>query len=278
MVRTLRQELTGALEAAGTEDAAFDVRCMMEQVCGRDLCLITGISPEEEDRIRSMAARRMTGEPLQYILGEWEFYGLRLFVGEGVLIPRPDTETLVEAALDFCKGRESLCIADLCSGSGCIALALQELLPHAKVHAVETSDRALGYLRKNAAYHGDRIAVHRADVLDARTAEGFSGVDVIVSNPPYLTAEDMQHLQREVQHEPEMALYGASADGLHFYREITRLWKGTLREGGLLAFEVGIGQAEAVRQILEAQGFGSIRILPDLAGVERVVAGICPTP
>ena len=122
---------------------------------------------------------------------------------------------------------------------------------------------------------GDQVAEYHREIGVYAAA---SGVDVIVSNPPYLTAEDMQHLQREVQHEPEMALYGASADGLHFYREITRLWKGTLREGGLLAFEVGIGQAQSVRQILEAQGFGSIRILPDLAGVERVVAGICPTP
>ncbi len=219
-----------------------------------------------------MAARRLTGEPLQYILGEWEFYGMRLFVGEGVLIPRPDTEILVETVLQFCKNRKSLQIVDLCSGSGCIALALEAALPETQVHAVEKSDRALMYLKRNAEYHHSAVRMHHADVLDPSLPACLPKLDVIVSNPPYLTAEEMRTLQREVQHEPDMALAGGD-DGLHFYREITRLWKASLVSGGFLAFEVGDKQAAQVAKILEERQFTKIRIIPDLAGVQRVVVG-----
>ncbi len=276
MVRALHRALTAALEDAGVPDAAFDVQCMMEQATGKSLhhLQLTGsLTADEERNIRSMAQRRMTGEPLQYILGEWEFYGMRLFVGEGVLIPRPDTEALVDAVLAFAKGLESPKIADLCSGSGCIALALRENLPQSQVNAVEKSEHALSYLQKNAAYHHADVRILQADVLDAETAAQFEALDVIVSNPPYLTAEEMQELQREVRHEPELALYGVTADGLHFYREIPRLWGDCLKNGGLLAFEVGDGQADAVQQILEQQQFTDIRIVQDLAGNPRVVMG-----
>ncbi len=276
MVRALHRALTAALEDAGVPDAAFDVQCMLEQVTGTSvhaLMLHGALTAEEEAEIRRMAALRMTGQPLQYILGEWEFYGMRLFVGEGVLIPRPDTEALVDAVLAFAKGLESPQIADLCSGSGCIALALRENLPQAQVTAVEKSEHALSYLQKNAAYHHADVRILQADVLDPDTAAQFEALDVIVSNPPYLTAEEMRSLQREVRHEPELALYGVTEDGLHFYREIPKLWKDSLRNGGLLAFEVGDGQADAVGQILAQRQFTDIRIVQDLAGNPRVVMG-----
>lgn len=273
MVRALHAELVGMLTAAEIPDAAFDARCMIEQATGRRYHDMMPLSDAEIAECRVMAERRITGEPLQYILGEWEFYGLRLFVGEGVLIPRPDTEALVDAVLAFAKGLKSPKIADLCSGSGCIALALRENLPRAQVCAVEKSEHALSYLRKNTAYHQSDVRILHADVLDADTAAQFDGLDVIVSNPPYLTAEEMRELQREVRHEPELALYGITEDGLHFYREIPKLWKDSLRSGGLLAFEVGDGQAEAVRNILEEHQFTDIRIVHDLAGNPRVVLG-----
>ncbi len=271
--RALHAELAGLLTAAEIPDADFDAKCMIEQVTGRKYHDMTPLSDKEAENARAMAERRVAGEPLQYILGEWEFYGLRMFVGEGVLIPRPDTETLVDAVLERFVRTDAPVILDLCSGSGCIALALQANLPQASVHAVEKSDKALAYLRKNNAYHGDKITVRQADVLDAHTAAGFSGVDVIVSNPPYLTAEEMASLQTEVRHEPAMALEGGE-DGLLFYREIPKIWKKSLRPGGMLAFEVGDAQAEDVAAILEENGFADIRILPDLAGISRVVLGI----
>ncbi len=273
--RTLCRTLTEQLETAHIPDAAFDVRCMLEQVCGAafpQVMLLKTLTDAETVSLQQMADRRAGGEPLQYILGEWEFYGLRMFVGEGVLIPRPDTETLVDAVLERFSKTDAPDILDLCSGSGCIALALQDNLPHAHVHAVEKSDQALTYLHKNTVYHGNRVEIHHADVLDARTSAAFPTADVIVSNPPYLTAADMTVLQTEVQHEPAMALEGGE-DGLRFYREITALWKHTLKPGGMLAFEVGMGQAADVAEILKTNGFAQIEIRRDAAGIERVVQG-----
>ncbi len=269
------QKITAELNAAGIPDAAFDARCMLEQVTERPFHLLMqedSLSDDAQSRIQEMAASRRNGQPLQYLLGEWEFYGMRLFVDEGVLIPRPDTETLVDTILECCQKHNAPQIIDLCSGSGCIALALQENLPKAHVRAAEWSEQALAYLRKNAAYHDSNVEIFHADVLDAQWAEQFRELDFVVSNPPYLTPEDMQNLQTEVRHEPQMALLGGD-DGLRFYREITKIWKHSLKNGGMLAFEVGIGQSDAVRKILEEHQFTDIRIIPDLAGIERVVTG-----
>jgi release factor glutamine methyltransferase len=263
------------LSAADIPDAAFDVRCMCEQLSGMPFSrfMLRETPPADfEVSLRDMAERRCAGEPLQYLLGEWEFYGMRLFVGRGVLIPRPDTETLVESVLAHCGGRKSMKIVDLCTGSGCIALALARELPDAEISGVEWSAAALEYALRNALLHGLRVNLLCGDVLEEKTAERFAELDAVVSNPPYLTAEDMLHLQREVHHEPSMALDGGS-DGLHFYRRITPLWKKTLKPGGLLAFEAGRGQAEDVAHILEENGFTDIRTERDLAGVERVIMG-----
>jgi release factor glutamine methyltransferase len=264
-------------QLAGIPDAAFDVRCMFEQVCGKafeQILFAPALTQEQTDALCAMAVRRNAGEPLQYILGEWEFYGMRLFVGEGVLIPRPDTEALADTAIAHGRAYSAPRIADLCSGSGCLALALEANLPHAQVYAVEKSPAAMHYLRKNAAYHQSQLQIMQADVLLPETAQQLQELDIIVSNPPYLTAQEMQELQTEVRHEPELALYGLTADGLHFYREITKLWKSSLRTGGLLAYEVGDGQAQQVAAILQEHGFSDVRILCDLAGNPRVVEGI----
>ncbi len=271
--RELHRKLTQELEDAGIPDAAFDVQCMMEQVTNRSFHRLMheeSIPELAEIELYKLISHRKRREPLQYLLGEWEFYGMRLFVGEGVLIPRPDTEALVDTVLSHAKTLKNPEITDLCSGSGCIALALQEHLPQAKVHAVEKSEAALSYLYKNAEYHKSPVNIHPMDVL---AAVDFPKLDIIVSNPPYLTAEEMRELQAEVRHEPEMALYGITEDGLYFYREITRIWKHFLKSGGMLAYEVGDAQAEDVAGILAAQGFTDIRRIPDLAGNLRVVTG-----
>lgn len=270
----LHAELTAYLEAQHVPDAAFDVRCMIEQVagCAYEKAIVTGIPTEDENPLRNMAQRRAFGEPLQYILGEWEFFGMRLFVGPGVLIPRPDTETLVETVLGWCRGRENPRILDLCTGSGCIALALQRHLPGAEVHAIDLSEAALTYARRNAAYHALEVVFHQGDVLGGEILQDCGKFDVIVSNPPYLTAEEMTQLQQEIRHEPEMAL-AAGEDGLQFYRGIAERWQAALVPGGLLAVEIGEQQGEAVAGILARQGFGSIRILKDYARHDRVVTG-----
>jgi len=274
--RLLYDELIAFLENYQIEDTRFDVRCIMEQVTGKSLerLFMMGISSEDENPIRNMTQRRAFREPLQYILGEWEFYGMRMFVGKGVLIPRPDTETLVDNVLTWCKHREVSHIIDLCTGSGCIALALKKHLPDVKVSAVEFSEHALSYAKKNARYHRLEIDFLHADVLDELTKSSFleNPVDIIVSNPPYLDGADMASLQTEVKHEPALALAGG-ADGLRFYRAITNLWKNALKSGGLLAYEIGETQAHSVSEIMKSHAFRNVQTVKDLAGNDRVVMG-----
>ncbi len=259
----LLRELTEILQTGGIENAAMEAKWILEDM------------PDAQSA-RDVANRRAEHYPLQYLLGGWEFYGLYFHVGEGVLIPRADTETLVDAVLQHGHLPKKATLVDLCTGSGCIALALQSLLEEDTVYGIEKSEAAFAYAQKNAAYHKLAVDFRLADVLDAQTAAAFTDVDVIVSNPPYLTAADMQQLQKEVSYEPKMALAGGE-DGLYFYREITALWKTSLKAGGMLAFEVGIHQAEAVREILRNNNFVNIGTMPDLCGIERVVYGYSPT-
>ncbi len=226
------------------------------------------LSGEQVQAIDAALLRRLNGEPLQYILGEWTFYGRPFSVGGGVLIPRADTETLVEAALSLVSAIERPHIADLCAGSGCIAVTLARELPGASVDAFEKSEAAFSYLTRNIARHGAAVRPFLFDVC----ASSAGLYDMIVSNPPYLSGEDMAHLQREVSFEPQMALAGG-ADGLDFYRIITQRWKINLKEGGILLYEVGAGQWEAVSAILAENGFADICTWRDLCGIIRVIGG-----
>lgn len=193
------------------------------------------------------------------------------YVGEGVLIPRQDTETLVETVLKI-KLPENPKILDLCSGSGCIAVSLALNIKNADVTAVEISDKAAEYIKKNAELNNTDLNIVKDDVLSEKTAAIFSGIDAIVCNPPYLTAEDMKSLQKEVTFEPETALFGGK-DGLDFYRSITKIWKDCLKSGGILAYEIGMGQEDAVMKILEENNFINIEMTEDLSGIIRVVRG-----
>lgn len=264
---------TAHLAAAGCEDAAFDARCLLEDLGGlprgqaADDTLLTA---QQETLLDNALAQRAAGRPLQYILGEWEFLTLTLRVGEGVLIPRPDTELLCEAAAERLKGIPHPRVLDLCAGSGCVGLGVASLAPDAAVTAVELSDAALGYLEQNAArYPAFDVTVKQADVLTDYTVFD-DGYDAILSNPPYIPTADLATLQREVQHEPRMALDG-TADGLAFYRVIAEHWCGKLAENGFCAVEVGIGQAADVAALFAAAGLANTEILRDLGGVERVV-------
>lgn len=269
------------LKEAGVFAPAFELRELLRHVTGltltQQLMQADMLPPAPQlAEMNRLLAQRCGGRPLQYILGQWEFYGLEFYVGEGVLIPRADTETLVDVGLALCKGLPQPSIADLCSGSGCIAVALAHNLPHAAVAAVELSANAYNYLQRNvAANSAQNITTLHADALAC--AGAFCGLDLIVSNPPYIRTGDLAGLQREVQCEPSLALDG-TADGLYFYREISSLYKKSLKPGGWLAFEAGDDQSADIREILRQNGYSNITTHKDLAGYERVVCGRRATP
>lgn len=267
------REATGRLTAAGCEDAAFDARCLLEDFAAMNRGHrpdATPLTAAQQVALEKALSRRLAGEPLQYILGEWEFLSLTLQVGKGVLIPRPDTELLCESAAARLQGTPQ--VLDLCAGSGCVGLGLCSLLPDAQVTAVEFSEAALPYLRANTArYPQYHVTVRQANVLtDAPLFP--TGYDAVLSNPPYIPTKDLAGLMREVQHEPRMALDG-HADGLDFYRAIAGQWVPLLKNGGLCAVEVGIGQAADVAALFAAAGLDNPEILTDLGGIERVVLG-----
>lgn len=263
------------LKNSGIDTCRFDAQCIMEDAFGTRMPGIltnsTAKAPSEiMEKVRIMTEKRAAGYPLQYILGQWEFFGYPFIVGEGVLIPRPDTETLVERVIEICRRNniKSPKIADLCSGSGCIAITLKKELPDAEIYAVELSDKALPYIRENARLNDTDIHIIQGDVLDENIAKSFTDLDIIVSNPPYLTQSEMNELQTEVAHEPSLALFGGD-DGLDFYRKITALWKNSLKTGGFIAYEYGFGQHDAVGEILHENGFENIILSLDTAGITR---------
>ena len=267
-----------SLIAKRDEDTAdFDTTCIFQDFLGEKNPMFLPkepVSDEKAAEIRALAVRGSEGYPLQYLLGQWEFWGCNFKIGEGVLIPRPDTETLVEQVLDICR-REKLKapkIADLCSGSGCIAVALKKELPQADVYAVELSDDALGYLRENTTANGcGDIHIIKGDVLKRETSMSLMGLDILVSNPPYLTSQDMSELQTEVRYEPASALFGGD-DGLGFYRAMTQLWKMSIKDGGFIAYEFGMGQHDDVKAVLEGNGFADVELRRDGGGIIRTAA------
>lgn len=267
--------LRKVLERNNIESPQFEAMCIVEHLFDKKLQQLlldrSVASEEQEATANNIVYRRCKGEPLQYLLGRWEFYGLEFFVGEGVLIPRQDTETLVDLSLGLKLGNSPK-ILDLCSGSGCIAVTLEKNMHNSDVTAVEISQKAVEYINKNKVYNKSDISVVKADVLDPKTADKFEEIDLIVCNPPYLTADDMKKLQKEVEFEPETALFGGE-DGLDFYRCITEIWKKTLKNGGILAYEIGMGQENDVCSIMKNNNFTDISMQADLCGVIRVVYG-----
>ena len=267
--------LKKTLDKNGIPSPQFEAMCIAEHIFGKRLPEIMlerqEASEEQINFCNSILYKRISGEPLQYLLGKWEFYGFPFYVGEGVLIPRQDTEILIEKVLSLgLEGAPK--IADLCSGSGCIGITLCKKIPHADVTAVEISERAAGYINKNNRLNETFMRLVTGDVLNPKTAAMFKDLDLIVCNPPYLTKEDMENLQTEVKHEPQQALFGG-IDGLDMYRGITPLWKDALKPGGYIIFEAGAGQAESVRKILSENGFKNTEITKDLCGIERVISG-----
>ncbi|MBR6728582.1 MAG: peptide chain release factor N(5)-glutamine methyltransferase [Clostridia bacterium] len=224
-------------------------------------------------RYEELLARRALHEPVAYLVGEKEFMSLPFFVSPGILIPRPDTETLAEHVISLYKGAGEVSILDVCTGSGAIAVSLACYLPQAEVSACDISSHCVETARNNAARNGvsDRVSVFCQDVLSPFPKE--KKYDCVVSNPPYIPTAVLSALEEDVRDfEPAVALDGG-ADGLLFYRHLTHLATGLLKPGGHLAFEVGHDQAEAVSVLLQQAGFSRVEQKPDLAGVLRVVSG-----
>jgi release factor glutamine methyltransferase len=265
------------LAQAGCDSPDFDAGCLFEKVFGLDrqqriLNSSAEADAEKAERYLALARERAGGRPLQYILGEWPFLGMMLEVGEGVLVPREETDLLVRTAADMLKDRKNPQIADLCAGTGAVALGLASLLPDARVKAVEKFPAAMRFLRRNIEKTGlSRVEAVSLDVLDADSAEGFPALDAVVSNPPYVCREEIPTLQREVQREPREALDGGE-DGLVFYRAIAKIWLPKLKPGGIAAVEIGEGQAENVTKLF-AGALEEIHVFRDFNGIERVVSG-----
>ena len=268
-----------ALKNAGVEAYALEARLLVAYAVGktkeefvRDLRLYT--SDENEQKIEALLQRRIAGEPLAYLIGEWEFYGLPLDISPAVLIPRPDTEVLATKLIDAARGAGACRILDLCAGSGCIGLAAAANLPNARVLLGEYDEEALKICRQNI--RRNRLTARVASLkIDAREkpARTLGEFQFLVSNPPYIPSADIDTLDASVrEHEPRLALDGG-ADGLDFYRVICEKWRDALCENGMLFFEVGIGQADQVLRIMRSHGFGDIQIVKDLNNIPRVVYG-----
>ena len=231
------------------------------------------LTEEQEKYFLEMIKERLNERPIAYMRGNREFMGLDFFVQEGVLIPRPDTETLVEEIINICNNRTGLNILDIGTGSGAITISLAKYLDKSHVISADISDIALEIASKNAISNNvdERIDFIKSDVFSNVPKE--EKFDLIVSNPPYIRKADIDGLDRQVKDfEPYNALEGGE-DGLDFYRKITKESKAFLKNKGILAYEVGHDQAQDVSQIMQENGFEGIYTKCDLQGFERVVIG-----
>ena len=272
-------DLRTELRRAGDEEATQSARELVCSAAGktreelvRDSSLYA--PPEVESAARRLVQRHLSGEPVAYLIGEWEFYGLPLDISPAVLIPRPDTEVLVTKLIDAARMLESCRILDLCAGSGCIGLAAAANLPRARVLLGELDDEALKVCRQNIRRSSltGRVTSMKLDARE-KPSRSLGEFDFIVSNPPYIPSRDVDMLDPSVrEYEPRLALDGGE-DGLDFYRVICEKWRDTLRENGMLFFEVGIGQADSVLRVMRSGGFGDIQVVKDLNNIPRVVFG-----
>ena len=256
-----------------TDDADFEAKQIVNEISGGKMPF-EELTDTQYAECEKLTQRRMTGEPLQYILGSWDFYGRRYFVGEGVLIPRPETELLCDIAAEHLKMTGGKAV-DLCSGSGCIAITTA-LEANAETAGIEISDKAYGYFLKNIAENkAERLVTAiNGDIFDEKTVGRFDddSLSAVLSNPPYISSADMKTLQKEVRFEPELALYGGE-DGLDFYRRLIPLWVKKLKSGGLFAVEIGEEQGKAVSDIFKSVGLVP-EIIKDYSGHDRIVSAV----
>lgn len=257
------------LSSNGVDEAEFKSLCLV--------CHLADIKNSEFEqhrddgivmkRFADLLWRVKSGEPLQYVLGKWDFYESEFYVGEGVLIPRPETEELVELAVKNIKLSDKPVVFDLCAGSGCIGISIAKACPNAFVYMIEKSEQAIPYLIRNAG------TLHNVKIICGDINDSFDlpEADVIVSNPPYIKTSDLSMLQSEVQREPAMALDGGD-DGLDFYRIINDKWYSYLKSDGLLYLEIGNEQGEDIKTVLS--NFRDVNVLKDIYGNDRIVSAV----
>lgn len=260
-----------------SENPLFEAEQMVMAVCNLDRTelVLRGrneASEEEKEKVNDMVLRRLKGEPLQYIIGECEFMSLKFYTERGVLIPRSDTETLVEKILDFTDENKEYKVLDICTGTGCIGISIANYRKKAEVKLLDISDIAINLAKRNIILNNvnDRVFAEKEDILKDYPKEKY---DIIVSNPPYIESDVIDTLQVEVKdYEPHLALDGGK-DGLIFYRRIADIAPKMLNVGGILAFEIGYNQGSKVLEIMK-KSFYNIQIIKDLCGNDRVVIGI----
>ncbi len=226
------------------------------------------INKKQIKKCIKIAIKRKKGVPIQYLIKEWDFFNLTLKIGKGVLIPRQDTEFTVQTALDLIKEQDV--IIDLGTGSGCIAAAIAKNKKNVKIFAVEKFHPAYKYAKKNLKDFKKTVRLIKGDILNESFAKQFKNIDLIISNPPYLSKDDILNLQKEVSFEPRSSLYGGF-DGLKYYRKISYIYKNSLKDKGILIFEIGSSQAEDVIKILNNTGFLDVTVKKDLNFKNRVI-------
>jgi release factor glutamine methyltransferase len=263
--------------ASVSDSPLLDAELLLAHALGesRAALLAARSQPCDESPFDELLQRRLNHEPVAYILGEWEFFGQPLKIRAPMLVPRPETEHLVEVALDHLKGREEAAVRvlDLCTGSGCVALALASQLPQAEITAVDILPAAVALAAENLARHGMRVQVLQGDLF-AALPEGEASFDIIVSNPPYVPAGEWDSLARDIRdYEAPNALL-SGADGLDCIRRIVAEAPRWLTPGGLLALEMAEHHGEALRDVLQSRGYSKVTITKDLAGHDRIASGV----
>ena len=273
---TLQQAYTygkNRLTEAGIEDADTDAWLLLEYVTKISratyfLEVNRGISREDEEKYKAYIEKRVSHIPLQHITGTQEFMGMEFYVNEHVLVPRQDTEVLVEEVQKVLE--TGMDVLDMCTGSGCIAISLAKSGKEANVHGIDISTQALELAEKNCKKLEADVNLIQSDLFEKVDGK----YDIIVSNPPYICTSEIEKLKEEVKcHDPYIALDGKE-DGLYFYRKIVASSGQYLKENGRLYFEIGYDQADAVKLLMEDAGFTQIAVKKDLAGLDRVVFGI----
>lgn len=268
------------LKDSGTEAVSLEARLMISAAAEkpmdallRDMGLYT--SDAVAAKVAEMIERRLAGEPVAYITGSWEFYGLPLLITPDVLIPRNDTELLVDTALTALKGRKmDARVVDLCTGSGCVGCAIARELPASHVVLADNSRAALAVAKHNVQRNrlNPRVSCIELDALSTPPMM-LGSFDLLVCNPPYIPTVDLDTLDSSVKDFEPLAALDGGEDGLLFYREILKSWHNVVRVGGLMLFEVGIGQAEAVMALMREAGLNNVGTVRDTQGIERVLYG-----
>lgn len=274
-VKSLYTELTSILDACEYAEAPeFEAKVIISHFLDFEpaetpIHYADPVTDETAEKAMQIASKRAAGEPLQYLLGKWEFMSLPFYVGPGVFIPGPDTEHLVEVAVYYCiNKKENVRVLDLCSGSGCVGISISHCCTNADVTLVELYEDAYKYLLKNVELSGnENCHPINADALSFIPEEKY---DIVVANPPYIAIDEYCELPKDVTAQPKTALTD-DGDGLEYYRQITANAENLLKEDGMLAFEIGYNQYEAVSDILSKAGMKHIHHRCDYAGLRRVI-------